>query len=93
MPSDTVAAHLDRLRSISTELGQLQKELAQVLIAERQAKLQAWMANEQSSVQARDRYADFNAVGYTVDVFRLRADILALEAERDYIHFAVKYGQ
>ena len=52
---------LDRYAALTAELAKDHLELADVLVLERKAKVQAWERSGQSSMQGRDREADATA--------------------------------
>lgn len=82
---------LSRLEKVTTTLSQLHRELAQVLIAERQAKVESFLGTQDLHAQARDRQADAYAVSLSVEVFKLRGEISALTEERDYLIFYLSF--
>lgn len=84
---------LVRLSEVTRLLSENHRELAQVLAAEREGKVESWMSSEHTSIQARDRTADAYAVSLTVDVFKLKGEIAALEVEERYLYFLLSRGE
>lgn len=81
--------YLTRLGEIAEELGTLHRELATLLSAEAESKVLAWATSQETSIQGRDRQATANAVPLTQDIFRIKADIAALQEERDHLRLLV----
>lgn len=75
---------LARLGEIATELAEAHNELATLLSAEVEGRVQAWASSQETSIQGRDRQAQAVVVPLTQDIFRLKANIKALEEERDH---------
>lgn len=83
---------LNRYRIISEELSQLHRELAQLVAAEVDGRIQAYLNSEETSVQARDREASAFVVGHTVEVIRLKGEVSALEEEKSYLLYILSIG-
>ncbi len=91
-PLTTRQASLDQLGALTANLAAKRQELALVLAAEHEAKIQSWFAADEDTLKGRDRIADFNALHLTLDIIKLKGEILALEDERVYQLEVVHYS-
>lgn len=83
--ADPLESLLSSLAMCVSELAGFHRELSQVLLAEKQAKAQAWMGSDETSIQGRDRAADHFALALSCDVIKLKGDIAACQEERDFL--------
>lgn len=88
----TRAEALKRHGELARELSELHRELAEVLGAEKTAKVQSFMAAPGGTDRQRDQASTANALGSTKEVFKLRGEIDALVEERDHIRLLLAYG-
>ncbi len=84
-------AALQRLESLTTELADSHRELAQILAAEKECKVRTWVESQETTLGARERQGDSMALGLTVDAIRLKGEIAALEAERTYLLIIIEH--
>lgn len=92
MPTLTRDEALARLSELSAELAQTHRELCDLLVAEHQAKTQAWFESQSQYIKERDRIAEFNALPLSLDVIKLKGEIAALEAERVFLIECLHWG-
>ncbi len=83
---------LQRLGEVTEELQQLHRELASLLAAEKSARIAAWVESDETTVTARDRVADFNALNLTLDIIKIKGEIAAFEAEVRYLVIVVEHA-
>lgn len=81
---------LARHRAVTVELMDLHRELAQLLAAEKEAKVRAY-AQAQGTDKNREQTASFNALNLTTDIFKLKGEIEAWNALRDDIRIWLAY--
>lgn len=75
----------DRLRDTLKQLSDKRGELAEVLKAEAQAKVEAYSASQDPAIRGREKEADALALPHTLDIIDLKVDIQILESwERFY---------
>lgn len=67
-------------------------ELAELVAAERSARLQAIAASTESSVSGRDRDADLASDHFHGEIVKLRAAIQTDEDLREYLTLAINHG-
>lgn len=84
---------LQQLEQVTKELAACHRELAQVLMAEKEGRVRTFMASDAAAVNARDRQADINVVDLSVDAIKLKGEIAALEAERTYLVIVIEHGE
>ena len=75
----------DRLDQVTEDLAIRHRELGELLAAERDCQVRSWHESTESSVTGRDRYASLVALDLSRDIFKLRGEIKALEAEQTYL--------
>lgn len=76
---------LDRLAEVTAELAACHEELGELMAAETEGRIMAYEQSDESSVSARDRFADYQVLNLTTDIIRLRAKIKALTVEQTYL--------
>ena len=91
MAVPTRAEALESYGVLSVELAAVRREYAVVLYSEKETKVHAF-AQAQGTDKNRDHVANFNALPLTKDSMRLANEIAALEAERDFLQYAITYG-
>lgn len=74
-----------RYTEVIAELASLAQELATVYASEREAKVEAFARSEANTIAGRERDADLNSLPLTVEAFRLRGMVQALEYEKTLI--------
>jgi hypothetical protein len=74
---------------ISRELGDLHRELAECLVAERQAKFQAYQASSETSFAGRERTGELHSLPLTCDILRLKGEIAALTEEKEFLRLVL----
>lgn len=88
----TRLAALTQLEQVSKDLAACHRELAQVLMAEKEGRVRTFMASNEGAVNARDRQADINVLDLSVDILKLKGEIAALEAERAFLVILIEHG-
>lgn len=73
------------LRATTDELKAVRLELAELLVAERQGRIEAYHDSDEKSSTARDRYADYVVLDLSNEITKLRAQVNALCDERDLL--------
>jgi hypothetical protein len=79
-----------RLSEVYQELAGLATEVAMIRSAERRAKVEGWQRSQDTSVTARNRDADHNALELTTTLFELQGQVEALQAERDLLRLCLE---
>jgi hypothetical protein len=85
--------YIDRLEEVTKELASLHREMAQILMLERRAKIETWMASEEGTIKGRERISDFNSMEFTIDRMKLEGEIRAHTEEKDYLIEALRAGR
>lgn len=71
------------LEEITSELTDNHRELGSVLAAEHEGRIRSWWDQEVGTPgNVRDKAGQMNTLDLTSDIFKLKADIAALEAQR-----------
>lgn len=83
---------LAQLELATKELAACHRELAQVLMAEREGRVRSYLQSDETSVSGRDRQADVNVLDLTLDMLKIKGEIAALEADRDYLGMVIQFG-
>lgn len=89
----TRTSALLQLESTTKELAACHRELAQVLMAEKEGRVRTYLESNETSVSGRDRQADYNVLGLSTDTLKLKGEIAALEAEIRYLLIMVEHGE
>jgi hypothetical protein len=76
---------IDRLADVTAELSACHLELGDLMAVETEGRIMAYEQSDESSVSARDRFADYQVLNLTTDIIRLRAKIKALTVEQTYL--------
>lgn len=63
------------------------RELAQLLMSEKQAKLEAWQAAQDQPQGVRDKLGEIAGYPVTEEIFRLKGEMAARIEERDNLRF------
>lgn len=84
-----VAPLLAELEDNARRLSRLHVELGTLLAAEKNAKVLGFNASHERSNTARETEGSVQALHITEDIFKLRAEVLSLEARRDYLVVAI----
>lgn len=92
MPSVTRAIALDELESVANDIASLHLQLAELLAADHEAKTQSWFASDAQYVSERDRVADLNSLGFSMDIIKLRGELAAAESRRSFLEFVIHWG-
>jgi hypothetical protein len=88
-----VSRTLIRFREVTLELADLHRELAQVRMAEKQAKVEVWRnAPVDAPVTHTREVASMNAGTFSVDAIRIQGDIDAYREEKDFLVEALRMG-
>lgn len=85
---------LDRLRLVSSEIGEKQQELGQIekaIIVQRAAAINQARANPEYNATNIKMYADNYISGFSSEAAEISHDIEALKEEKFYIHAVLKY--
>jgi hypothetical protein len=83
---------LDKLEQLSLDLAEHHRELAQLLMAEKEAKIEAFDYSDASTVRQRDHEADRLALPLTRDILKIKGEIAALTELRDYLRLVLQHG-
>lgn len=83
---------LARLERITADLASAHRELSELLAAEHEGKVRTWMASEEDTIGGRDRIAAFQVLDLSTDILKLKGEISALTAERDFMVLIVQKG-
>lgn len=79
---------LDRLADTVEALASAHRQLADVSALEHRQRTETWIRHlNESSDRKRDKIADNNTLDLHDDLCRLRGEVAALAAERDYLTF------
>jgi hypothetical protein len=78
------------LRGLTVTIAKEQRELGHLLVAEKQAKVTGFARSDGRSISERENDGAVQALNLTVDVFKVRASLEALKAERDYTETALR---
>lgn len=89
----TRSSALQQLESTTKELAACHRELAQVLMAEKEGRVRTYLESNETSVSGRDRQADYNVLSLSTDSLKLKGEIAALEAEVRYLIIVVEHGE
>jgi len=89
--SSLFARRLSRLEQISILLRHAYRDHARCLEAEKRQKASLYLGSEARSHGEREGYASANAVDLSVETLTVKAEISALEEERDFIKFCIEY--
>ncbi len=81
---------VERLIQVVEELAGLHKELAAVLQAERQAKINTFAQSQAETVTAREREANLMSLDMTCAVYDVKGQIEALVEERDLLRLLIE---
>lgn len=81
-----------QLELTTKELAACHRELAQVLMAEKEGRVRTYLASNESAINARDRQADVNVLDLTRDALKLKGEIAAYEAEVRYLVIVIEHG-
>lgn len=81
-----------RLQQVTIKLTDAHGELAETLKAEKDARAQVYREQEASSISALDRTADLFALELHKESLDQKADIAALEEERDFLRLLITHG-
>ena len=81
---------LTELESNALDLTLTHRELGQVLLAEKQAKITGFAQSDSRTISERDNAGAVQALEDTLEVFRLRAKIAGLEARRHFLTVALQ---
>jgi hypothetical protein len=76
---------------VTFELARLHRELAEVEVAQQQARAEALRSTNAPNITTAKAEADVLALDFTCDALRLRADIAAHKEEKDYLLAMVEY--
>lgn len=87
----TRADLLDELETVTDVLAADHRELAECLVAERQAKVHAFDASLETTVAGRNHSGDLQALDMIIDILRLKGKIAGHEARIAYITTALPY--
>ncbi|MFP5224852.1 MAG: hypothetical protein ACLGH3_04755 [Actinomycetota bacterium] len=85
------ARRLSRLEQISILLRHAYRDHARCLEAEKRQKATLYLTSEARSHGEREGYASANAVDLSAETLIVKAEISALEEERDFIKFCIEY--
>ena len=85
------ARRISRLEQVSIELRHLHRDHARCIEAEKRQKAALYLESDARSHGEREALASAQAVDYAVESIRLKADIAALEEERDFLKFCIEY--
>ena len=91
MSGPSRASFLQELFDCTQRIANAHRELGQLLAAEKQARVQAYHSSEGRTNSDKDNAANMSALNITVDIFKIRSDIAALEASKDYLMIAVQF--
>lgn len=87
------AGFLQELYDCSQHLANAQRELGQLLAAEKQAKVQGYNTSAGRTNTDKENEGSVSALNITVDIFKIRSEIAALEASREYLKMAIVYWE
>lgn len=85
------ARRLSRLEQISILLRHAYRDHARCLEAEKRQKASLYLGSEARSHGEREGYASAHAVDLSAETLTVKAEISALEEERDFIKFCIEY--
>lgn len=85
-------AVLQQLESVTTELAACHRELAQLLMAEKEGKVRSWVESNEDTVTSRDRWSDFHVLDHSLEVLRIKGEVLAHEATLRYLTLLLEHG-
>ncbi len=88
---DLFAQQVRRLDEVSRSLRVAYRELAQCLIAEKQAKANIYNQAERASHAERQGMATANTASLSAEVLSLKGEIDALEVERSDLKFIIQH--
>lgn len=74
--------------SLAYTVGQLmqsRRELADLLAAEHEGKVEAWARSEATAINQRDREAAHVITPLTIEIIQLKGEVAAFEEERDFL--------
>lgn len=74
-----------RLYELAQETIPLHRELADLVATEREGRLHAYMNSQEKSATARDQEAQYQLIGATTEIIKLKGEIAALNEERDFL--------
>lgn len=83
---------LERYFDVTRELSSLHRELAEILIAEKDGRIRSYMASDETSVTGRERVADFHVLNLSLDVLKIKGEIAALNEEKEALYLLLMYG-
>lgn len=87
--TEEVIGWLDRLSVLADELASDHRELAQLLVSEKQAKLDGWREAHQETQGVREKLGEINGYPVTEEIFQLKGEMAARIEERDHLRLLV----
>lgn len=88
----TVTDAFERMFCLTEELASLHRELAQILMAEKEGRVQSYIASDETSIQGRDRVADFQVAPLSIDALKIKGEIAALNEEKHVLSLLIEFG-
>ena len=84
-------ALLEELEQVSYRIANEHRELGQLLLAEKQAKVHGFAgAATLKTISERENVGALQALNITEDIFKARSELASLEARRDYLRVAIE---
>ncbi|GIV04100.1 MAG: hypothetical protein KatS3mg015_2930 [Fimbriimonadales bacterium] len=80
-----------RLAFITEQLILLNRNLGELLAAESSARVQGFLASQESTTSGREQSARLSALPHTEEIHRVRAKIAAFNDERDLLRLLVEH--